>query len=143
MGAFKLYSEILEDFEKAETKEERVKILRTNGTPHFKTFLFLILDKEVEFDVEVPKYRPAIEPAGLNFTYLDQEMRKMYLYIKNHPVRPAGLSVKKQLDQLVVTLESLHKDEASLLANMLNKSIKIKNLTPRFVKEVFPDLNLG
>lgn len=142
MSAFKLYSEILEDFGNAETKNERVAILKKNETKHFKTFLTLVLNPKYEFDVEVPNYRPAIEPAGLNFTYLDQEMKRMYLYIKNHPARPAGLSTKKQYDQLFVTLESLHKDEAELLANLLKRKVKVKNLTPKFVKEVYPDIDV-
>lgn len=142
MSAFKLYSEILEDFENATTKEERVAVLKKNETAHLKTFLTLMLNTNIEFDVEIPEYRPSVEPAGLNFTYLDQEMRRMYLYIKNHPSRPAGLTKKKQLDQLVVTLESLHKDEAALLVGVLSRSIKVKNLTPKFVKEVYPDINL-
>ncbi len=142
MSSSKLYSETLQDFENATTKEERVDILKKNSNPHFKTFLALFLNPKLEFDVEVPNYRSAVEPAGLNFTYLDQEMRRMYLYIKNHPVRPAGLTKKKQQDQLVVTLESLHKDEAELLVKILTKSLKVKNLTPKLVKEVYPEIEL-
>ncbi len=36
----------------------------------------------VKFDVEVPEYRPSIEPAGLNHTYLDMEVSKLYRFIE-------------------------------------------------------------
>ena len=70
MGSDKLYSEIFEDFDKCTTRTERVNLLRQYGDQRFKDFLFLSLSPVIEFDVEVPKYRPAVEPAGLNYTYL-------------------------------------------------------------------------
>jgi len=77
MSSEKLYSEIFEDFNKATTKEERVAILRKNYHIRFAEFLQMAFHPEIVFDVAVPKYRPAIEPAGLNFSYLDTEISKM------------------------------------------------------------------
>jgi len=143
MGAFKLYSEILEDFEEAPTRTEKMAVLRKHDHFFFREFLTIAFHPEIKIDVEIPEYRPSIEPAGLNHTYLDQEMKKMYIYMVGHPKRPAGLTPEKQSRQLLVTLESLHRDEAALLVKMLKKNLDVKFLTPKLIQEALPGINLG
>ena len=140
MSAEKLYSEIFEDFDKATTKQERLAVLRKNDHPMFRLFLQAAFHPNVVFDVNVPKYRPAPEPAGLNYTYLDSEMTKIYRFVKDHPSRPEGLSDKKKTELLLVALESLHKDEATLLVKLIQKDLGVKHLTPKLVEEAFPGL---
>lgn len=143
MGAFKLYSEILDDFDKAPTRAEKVAVLQKHDHYFLREFFIIALNPEIKIDVEIPEYRPSIEPAGLNHTYLDQEMRRMYLYIVNHPKRPAGLTPDKQSKQLLTTLESLHKDEAALLVKMLKKNLGYKYLTAKLVAEAYPGIQVG
>jgi hypothetical protein len=140
MGSDKLYSEIFEDFDKCKTKQERVDLLRKYDEQRFKNFLFFALSPIVVFDVEIPNYRPAVEPAGLNYTYLHSEISKLYRFIKGHPNRPEGLTSEKQRQLLLVILESLHKDEADLLVRLIKKDLKIKHLTTSLITEAFPDL---
>lgn len=140
MSAFKLYSEIMEEFSEATTKHERVKVLLKYGDKRFQTFLQAVFHKGIKFDVIVPQYRPAPEPAGLNYTYLDTEMDKLYRFVQNHPNRPEGLTSEKQTQLLLVILESLHKDEAELMIKMFNKDIGVKHLTHNLVNEVFPGI---
>lgn len=140
MSAEKLYSEIFEDFEKAATKQDRLNVLRKYDHPMFRLFLQAAFHPNVVFDVNIPKYRPAVEPAGLNYTYLDSEMTKMYRFVKDHPSRPPGLTDKKKTELLLVALESLHKDEAVLLEKLIKKDLGIKHLTPKLVDEAFPGL---
>jgi hypothetical protein len=142
MSSDLLYSEIMEKFEKAQTKEERLQVLRKNGHDRFKQFLIMAFNPFIKFDVEIPNYRPSVEPAGLNFTYLDTEMQKMYRFIVNHPSRAKELTGKKQTSLLLVVLESLHKDEAALLVKVIKKDLGIKFLTPKLVKEAFPDIDI-
>lgn len=143
MSSELLYSEILEQFTQAKTKEEKLHILRKNGDSRFKFFLELILNPRVEWDVVIPeKYRPAFEPAGLNFAYLDTEMPKMYRFIKNHPNRPEEFTAEKTTPQLQVILEALHKDESAIFAQLIQGKFKLKGLTPTLVKEAFPDINI-
>ena len=123
MSSELLYSEIMGKFEKAQTKEERLQVLRNNGDERFKQFLIMSFNPHVKFDVDIPNYRPAVEPAGLNYAYLDTEIPKMYRFIENHRLRPAGLVGKKQSSLLLVILESLHKDESALLVKMLKKDL--------------------
>jgi hypothetical protein len=140
MSAEKLYSEIFEDFDKCTTKNERIALLRKHDNSRFRSFLQTAFLPGIEFDVKIPKYRPAVEPAGLNFTYLDNEMDKIYRFLKNHPSRPEGLTPEKQSSLLVVILESLHKDEAELFVKLINRDLQIKFLTANLVKEAFPGL---
>lgn len=138
----KLYSEILDEFQKCETKEQRLGVLKRYDHPRFKTFLFYAFSPNIKFDVEIPQYRVAPEPAGLNFTYLHNEVDKMYRFIKDHPGRPDGLTPEKQKQLLLVTLESLYKDEAELLVKLLKKDLGVNNLTKKILLEAYPDLNL-
>ena len=140
MSAEKLYSEIFEEFEQATTKQLRLDVLKKYDHPRFRLFLQAAFHPNIVFDVTVPKWRPAPEPAGLNYTYLDSEMSKIYRYVKDHPSRPAGLTDKKKTELLLVTLESLHKDEADLLERLVKKDLGIKHLTPKLVEEAFPGL---
>lgn len=137
-----LYSEILQSFEQAQTRKEKIDILRKNGNARFIDFLRYAFDPKIEFDVEIPKYKPSISPAGLNDCYLHQEVPKLYRFIKDDPRRPAGLSGKKQQNLLTPILEGLHKDEADLLCRLMKKDLKIKFLTENLVKEAFPDIGL-
>lgn len=131
-----LFSEIFEQIELAVDKDERIKILKKNESVPLKDFFRLLYNDKIEFDVEIPKYRPAPEPAGLNFTYLHAEIKKLYRYIKGDP-RADVLSAKKKQELLTVTLESLHKDEAELLVGLLNKDIGIRHLNEKLVKEAY------
>ena len=136
----KLYSEILDEFKLVKTKEERINVLKKYDHPRWRSFLQAAFHPGIVFDVEIPKYRPALEPAGLNFAYLGTEMTKMYRFVKNHPSRPEGLTPEKQKSLLLVVLESLHKDEAELLVKMMNKDLQVKFLTANLVNEAFPGL---
>ena len=90
--------------------------------------------------MEIPKYRPAIEPAGLNSTYLSTEVTKLYRFIVGHPMRPDGLSDTKKRQLLLVILESLYKDEAELLCKLIKKDLGVKYLTMNLVLEAFPGM---
>lgn len=139
----KLYTEIFDEFNRATTKAERIAILQKYDNKNFREFFVAAFNDSVQFDVELPTtYRPAIEPAGLNYTYLSLEIPKLYRFIKDHPRRSLNLGEKKKTDLLRVILESLHRDEARLLVNLLQKKLDVKFLTSNLVKEAFPNINI-
>ena len=144
MSADKLYSEVFEDFDKCVNKEERINLLRKYGDKAFVTFLQFVFDPNIKFDKEAfPRnYTPALEPAGLNYTYLNLEIPKLYRFIKNHPSKPQALTVEKQQKLLSIILESLHADEARILVHLFQKDLKVKHLTKKLVKESFPQIDL-
>ena len=140
MSSERLYSEIMDEFRGATTRPERIAVLRKYDHERFREFLRLAFNPNVEFDVPIPKYRPAVEPAGLNFTYLHNEVPKLYRFIKNHPKRSPDLTEKKMTSLLVVLLESLHKDEAELLVGLIKKDLGVKYLTRQIAMEAFPGI---
>ena len=96
----RLLSEIFAYFESAETKQEKQAILKKYWNPSMKLFLEYAFNPNIKFDVIPPKsYRPAVEPAGLNVSYLDMEVNKLYRFIEGHPQRPPGLTPEKQTKQ--------------------------------------------
>lgn len=135
MSSEKLYSEILDEFEQATTKNDRIAVLRKHWHARFQEFLEYAFNPAIEFDVGIPKYRPAVEPAGLNHTYLDLEVSKLYRFIKGHPKRPENLTPAKQKKLLTTVLESLHKDESALLVKLFNKDLEVKFLTIKLIQE--------
>lgn len=142
MSAAKLYSEIFDEFKKAITDNERINILRKYDHARFRDFLTIAFNPMFQFDVEIPSYRPAIEPAGLNHTYLDVEVPKLYRFIIRHPKRITHLTPQRQAALLNTVLESLHKDEATLLCNLIRKNLQVDHLTAKLVLEAFPDINI-
>jgi hypothetical protein len=141
MSAEKLYSEILEDFEAAPDKPAKLKVLREHDHRMFREFLEAAFNPDIVFDVEVPNYKPDISPAGLNMTYLDMEMNKLYRFVKNHP-RRTNVEPKKLSRLLEIILVSLHKDEAELLVKCIKKDIKVPFLTPKMIREAYNDKNM-
>jgi hypothetical protein len=136
----KIFSEIFDEFAKAQNKQERLAVLKRYDTQTFRNFIFYAFSAKIKFDVDVPNYRPAPEPAGLNYTYLSIELDKLYRFIKDHPRRPKELSPDKQKQLLVVVLESLHKDEAEILVKVLKRKFEVPFLTPTLIQEAFPGL---
>ena len=142
MSSNLLYSEILEEFEKAPKRADKIEVLRKHGDTRFKDFLLFAFHPEIKFDIEPPPYRPSIEPAGLNFAYLDTEVNKLYRFITNHPKKSPDLTQKKQISLLAVILESLHAHEAELLVRMFQKDLQTPYLTANLIKEAWPGFPL-
>ena len=93
------------------------------------------------FDVKVPEtWRPAVEPAGLNVSYLDSEVPRLYRFIKGHPNRADGLTPEKQTKLLLVVLESLHPSESELLVKLIKKNLAVKGLTVKLIKEAIGEV---
>lgn len=139
---FLLFHEVFEKFSDLKTREERIDFIRKHHSPQFKEFLRGAFDPQVKFKVTIPKYRPALEPAGLNYSTLHNEMDRMYLFVEGHPNAPSGLTEDKKEYILKNMLEAIHKEEAEILIAMLKKNLKIKFLTANLVKEVYPDINI-
>jgi hypothetical protein len=140
----KLYSEILADFDTAPTRADKIAVLRKYDHPRLRSFLAMVYNPNIKFQVEIPEYRPAVEPAGLNYTYLDIEVPKLYRFIPGHPkLEGAVLDEKRKKSLLTTALESLHKDEAELLVKAITKKdLDVKYLTARIIKEAYPDINI-
>jgi hypothetical protein len=112
--------------------------LRKYWHPSLKDFLEYALNPNIIFDVIPPEnWRPAVEPAGLNITYLDMEVPRLYRFIKNHPKRTSGLTPQKQTQLIKVVLEALHPSEAELLLKLVKKNLGVKGLTVKLIQDTF------
>ena len=143
MNSNLMYHEVIELFQKAEKRSEKIEVLRKHADGNFLSFLKMSFDPRIVFDVEIPSYKPSIIPAGLNDLYLHNEVQRLYRFIKDHPRRAEGLTPAKQKSLLTSLLEALHKDEADLLVRCINKDLRVPFLTPKLIKEAFPDLDIG
>jgi hypothetical protein len=143
MSSSLLYHEIIDQFNNTQKRSEKISVLQKHSDKNFITFLQYAFDPSIVFDVEIPNYRPSVNPAGLNETYLHNEVQKMYRFIKDHPKRPNGLTPQKQKNLLTVVLESLHKEEADLFVRCLKKDLKVPFLTPKLILEAFPNTDFG
>jgi len=139
---FLLYHEIFAKFEELTTREDRINFLRKHYSPQFKEFLRGAFDPNVKFKVNIPEYRPAIEPEGLTFSTLQNEMDRAYLFVIGHQKTPPTITEEKKENILKSMLESIHKEEAIFLLRMLKKDLKVKFLTAKLVKEAYPDINI-
>lgn len=139
-----LFSEIFEEYEKANNPKTRIDILRKYGNDNvwFREFLNYAFNPKVRFDItEIPQYPPSADPAGLTISSLNNEVRRLYIFIPGHPKRTAGkIDPKKESRILYALLTSLHKDEAALLVKLFRKRLDVKYLTARIVKEAFPNM---
>lgn len=138
-----LFSEIFAEFDKKYNREGRLEILRKYGNDNvwFREFLNYAFNPKIRFDVTaIPEYKPSPDPAGLTISTLNNELRRLYIFIVGHPKRVGKLDPKKESRILYAMLISLHKDEAALLVNLLNKKLGVRYLTAKLVKEAFPDM---
>ena len=92
-----MYHEIFALFVKTEKRADKINVLRQHGDKNLKEFLIAVFNPNVIFDVEIPEYKPAKEPEGLNILYLHNEVPRLYRFIVGHPRRAQGLTAKKQL----------------------------------------------
>lgn len=144
---FTMYHELFQKFQSAKSKEDQIRILRNfsmeRGGSRLPEFLNAAFNPMVKFDIsKIPTYKPSDLPAGLNDTYLHQELSKLYLFIEGHPRRVTKLPEKKEQSILTQILCYLHQDEAKILTSLLTKSLSthVKGLTATLAKEAFPNL---
>jgi hypothetical protein len=132
--------EIFEEFEQRKTKEDRLAVLRYNSNWTLKSVLKGAFDPNVQFDVEIPAYKPSDDPPGLSPTSLSQELDRAYIFEKNNPKVAPGLTKERKTQILIQMLEALESKEAKVLEGVLTKKLKVKGLTYDLVKEAFPDI---
>jgi hypothetical protein len=137
-----LFSEIVTEFSKCRDRAKRLEVLRKYGANRwFLEFLNYAFNPRIQFDIGViPNYKPAVEPAGLNYASLTNEVRRLYIFIIGHPKRTTKLDAKHESRLLHALLSSLHRDEAALLVKLFQKDLDVPYLSARLVKEAFPQL---
>lgn len=134
--------EVFEDFKAASNKKDRIQVLRNNDTWALRQVLVGTFYKGVEFAIkDVPEWKRDLNmPAGMGYNNMTQVLDKIYLFMKNNPRTPAGLTDKRRGELLIQLLESLEPKEADVFINILKKDQKIPYLTEALINEAFPGL---
>ncbi len=134
--------EVLDLFKAAPTRQAKVEVLRANNSMVLRDVLYLTFHPSVQFfTTEYPKYyRPDRDaPPGMGWSHLGMEMRRMYLFFKDHP-RSFHLSLQKREELLTQMLESFEPREAEVVIGMFKKNLPAVDLTKDIVQSAFPDL---
>jgi hypothetical protein len=134
-------SEIFDEFEKAETKQEKITILRNNSNYALRNVLQGTYNSNIQFVFDrIPDYKASDAPPGLGYSSIHQELGRVYLFEKNSPKVSPQLTEDRKRQLLIQILESLEAREAEIYANMILKKQKVKGLDKKIVQEAFPDL---
>ncbi len=134
-----LVPEILDKFETAKTREEKIAILRENATDPLLVLLRLNYDHMLKMDLPegAPPFRKDTDkPIGYNESSLQLELRRFYIWLE-----PSTNLPKLKKEALFVTmLESIHWTEAEALILAKDRALqtKYKSLKEDIVREAFP-----
>ncbi len=136
-----LFNEIFDEFRATPKREDKIKVLQKYDSHNFKEFLNFAFNPKILFDVTtIPTYKPSVYPAGLSAAYLFHEVNKLYMFIPVHKKYAGPLPLRKQQAILHVLLTSLFREEAVILEQLMLKKLKVEGMTPKLLKEAFPDL---
>lgn len=133
--------QILEEVEKASTRETKIKTLRAYEHPILRGILQINFDPNVK--VYLPEGEPPFKkdkeiPIGYSETNLFAEFRRFYIWLD-----PNSKLNKVRKEQLFIQfLEGIHWTEAEviLLAKDRKLQTKFKSLKDDLVREAFPGL---
>ena len=132
------FHEILTKVNNKKDKPGKTEVLRKYDTNELRMFLKGAFSEKLEWLLPEgkPPYTPNDAPVGTEHTWLKQEVKRMFHFLKGGNPQ---LSQMKRDNMFIQMLEGLSKEEAELLIwakdNELNKHYK--GLTANLVKEAF------
>ena len=133
-----LFHEIATKINNAKDKPRKLKILKENDTIPLRQVCKGAFDPNIEWLLppgDVP-YTANDAPIGTEHTLLQQEAKRLYLFIKGGD---NSLSNTKRETLFIQMLEGLSADEADFLVTVVNKKVnnKYKGFTANLVKDAF------
>ncbi len=140
MAKVEMISEILTKVEKETSRKKKVEILKSYSKNNaLRVILKGTFDKNVEFllpegDPPFTTQDAAIDNRGA----LYNEVRKMYLYVKND--NSDNINPIKRERLFIEMLETLPKEEAAVVLGMKDGKLPFKGITEKLVREAFPEL---
>ena len=132
------FHEILTKVNNAKDKPKKLEVLQKYDTNELRMFLKGAFDDKLEWLLPEgsPPYTPNEAPVGTEHTWLKQEVKRMFHFLKGGNPQ---LSQMKRDNMFIQMLEGLSAEEAELLVwakdGELNKHYK--GLTANLVKEAF------
>lgn len=133
--------EVFAEFEMMETRADKIDVLRRNATEPLKIVLQGAFHPDIQYVFDdVPEYKSSDAPPGLGYTSLNQEFRRLYLFVKGSKRADPNLSLERRKQILIQILESLEGREAKVLVGMIKKDLGVPGLSYKLVQEAFPGL---
>ena len=133
--------EVLNDFKAASTKSERIDVLKKNDGFALRNVLVGTFHPNVQYTIDkIPEFKREPMPAGMAYSNMTQALQRIYLFMKNNPRVPEGLTEKRKNEILLQILESLEEQEADVFIGILKKDLKVPYLTPTLVNEAFGEI---
>ena len=123
------YHEILTKVNNAKDKPKKIDVLRKYDTAELRMFLKGAFDPKLEWLLPEgkPPYKPNEAPIGTEHTWLKQEVKRMFHFLKGGD------------NMFIQMLEGLSDEEAKLLIQAKDKELNkhYKGLTANLIKEAF------
>jgi hypothetical protein len=134
-----LQSEVLDLFERAKTRQEKLAVLKQHETPVLRALMRINFDPSVSMDLpeDVPPFkRDPTVPIGYNHTNLVTEYKRFYIWLD----KSLNINKVKKEQLFIEMLEGLHYSEAELLCFAKDKKLqkKYKSLKEDIVREAYP-----
>ena len=130
--------EIFTKVNNAKDKPKKIEVLKEYDSPALRQILKGAFDPKIQWDLPdgTPPYMANEAPLGTEHTYLEEEAKKLWHFVKGADEQ---LSKTRKETLFIQMLEGLNKDEATLLINVKDKVLNkvYKGLTESVVKEAF------
>ena len=134
--------EVLDEFELAENKKDRMSVIERNLSKTLVEVFELTYHPNYEWLIkEMPdNYKiPNDILPGISTAQLSNQIRKMYMFRKGDETAEK-LTPQKRNELLLQILESLEPREAEVIIGIFHKDLGVKGLNYKFIKEAFPNL---
>ena len=132
------YHEILTKINNKKDKKGKIEILRRYDTNELRMFLKGAFSPGLEWLLPAgkPPFRPNEAPLGTEHTWLKQEVKRMFHFLKGGNPK---LSQMKRDTMFIQMLEGLSQEEAELLVQAKDKELNkhYKGLTSNLIREAF------
>ena len=134
--------EVLDEFELAENKKDRMAVIERNLSKTLVEVFELTYHPNYQWLIkEMPNnYKiPTDVLPGITSAQLSNQIRKMYMFRKGDEMAEK-LTPQKRNELLLQILESLEPREAEVIIGIFQKDLGVKGLNYKFIKEAFPNL---
>jgi len=134
--------EVLDEFELATNKKERMLVIEKNLSKTLVQVFELAYHPQIEWLMhEMPdNYKiPTDTLPGISTAQLSNQLRKMYMFRKGDRMAEK-LTPQKRNELLLQILESLEPREAEVIIGIFQKDLGVRGLDYKFIKEAFPEL---
>jgi hypothetical protein len=137
-----LVSELFDLVEKQPDTQSRLNFLKQYNNDVVRTILRFNYDYNLVFNVpegEPPFKKLTDRPIGYHQTTLQQELRRMYIWVNN---TDQNITKLKRESLFITMLEGLHYTEAEILCLAKDRKLETRypSLTYDLINEAFPGL---